>query len=157
MAGTHPSLRKLTIRWCAVFIVSFVTAFVGGSLYSLIEIKAIKEVAVASITEQLATVVGALIFDIWLWLVSISDEDSLSEIALSGASKLASTYFTLFYKSVHVLYTGIGATLGDQARARPITSIIIHTELLVAKIKSCIPRSLWGGQYFFNIARAIFF
>ena len=37
----------------------------------------------------------------------ISDEDSLSEIALSGASKLASTYFTLFYRSVHVLYTGI--------------------------------------------------
>ena len=34
-------------------------------------------------------------------------EDSLSEIALSGASKLASTYFTLFYRSVHVLYTGI--------------------------------------------------
>ena len=45
--------------------------------------------------------------DIWLWLVSISDEDSLSEIALSGASKLASAYFTLFYRSVHVLYTGI--------------------------------------------------
>ena len=44
---------------------------------------------------------------ILLWLVSISDEDSLSEIALSGASKLASTYFTLFYRSVHVLYTGI--------------------------------------------------
>ena len=42
-----------------------------------------------------------------LWLVSISDEDSLSEIALSGASKLASAYFTLFYRSVHVLYTGI--------------------------------------------------
>ena len=42
-----------------------------------------------------------------LCLVSISDEDSLSEIALSGASKLASTYFTLFYRSVHVLYTGI--------------------------------------------------
>ena len=41
------------------------------------------------------------------WLVSISDEDSLSEIALSGASKLASTYFTLYYRSVHVLYTGI--------------------------------------------------
>ena len=40
------------------------------------------------------------------WLVSISDEDSLSEIALSGASKLASAYFTLFYRSVHVLYTG---------------------------------------------------
>ena len=39
--------------------------------------------------------------------VSISDEDSLSEIALSGASKLASTYFILFYRSVHVLYTGI--------------------------------------------------
>ena len=28
-------------------------------------------------------------------------------IALSGASKLASAYFTLFYRSVHVLYTGI--------------------------------------------------
>ena len=40
-------------------------------------------------------------------LVSISDEDSLSEIALSGASKLASTYFTLFSRSVYVLYTGI--------------------------------------------------
>ena len=31
------------------------------------------------------------------WLVSISDEDSLSEIALSGASKLASTYFIEVY------------------------------------------------------------
>ena len=38
---------------------------------------------------------------------SISEEDSLSEIALSGASKLASAYFTLFYRSVHVLYTGM--------------------------------------------------
>ena len=46
--------------------------------------------------------------DIRLWLVSISDENSLSEIALSGASKLASAYFTLFYRNVHVLYTGIG-------------------------------------------------
>ena len=36
-------------------------------------------------------------------------------------------------------------------------SIVIHTELLVAKIKSCIPRALWGGQYFFHIARAISF
>ena len=44
---------------------------------------------------------------IWLWLVSISDEGSLPEIALSGASKLASTYFILFYRSVHVLYTEI--------------------------------------------------
>ena len=35
--------------------------------------------------------------------------------------------------------------------------IIIHTELLVAKIKSCIPRGLWGGQYFLNIGQAIFF
>ena len=27
--------------------------------------------------------------------------------------------------------------------------IIIHTGLLVAKIKSCIPRALWqGGQYY---------
>ena len=31
----------------------------------------------------------------------------LNIIVLSGASKLASTYFTLFYRSVHVLYTGI--------------------------------------------------
>ena len=36
-------------------IFSFVTSFVGGRLYSLIEIRAIKEVAVISITEQLAT------------------------------------------------------------------------------------------------------
>ena len=42
-----------------------------------------------------------------IFIVSISDEDSLSEITLSDASKLASTFFTLFYKSVHVLYTGI--------------------------------------------------
>ena len=39
----------------------------------------------------------------FLELIYIYDEDSLSEIALSGASKLASTYFTLFYRSVHVL------------------------------------------------------
>ena len=39
----------------------------------------------------------------------------------------------------------------------PAYYIIIHTELLVVKIKSCIPRALWGGQYFFNIALAIFF
>ena len=39
--------------------------------------------------------------------LSASYEGSLPEIALSGASKLASTYFTLFYGSVHVLYTEI--------------------------------------------------
>ena len=55
MAGTHPSLSLLTIRQCTVFIFPFVTAFVGGRYYSLIEIRAIKEVAVASISEQLAT------------------------------------------------------------------------------------------------------
>ena len=44
---------------------------------------------------------------ICLWLVSISDEGSLPKIALSDASKLASTYFSLFYRSVHVLYTEI--------------------------------------------------
>ena len=42
---------------------------------------------------------------ICLWLVSISDEGSLHEIALSDASKLASTYFSLFYRSVHVSNT----------------------------------------------------
>ena len=36
-----------------------------------------------------------------------SDEGSLPEIALSDASKLASTYVSLFYRSVHVLYTVI--------------------------------------------------
>ena len=35
------------------------------------------------------------------------DAITLSKIALSDASKLASTYFSLFYRSVHVLYTGI--------------------------------------------------
>ena len=44
---------------------------------------------------------------ICLWLVSISDEGSIPEIALSGASELASTYFSLFYRSEHVLYTEI--------------------------------------------------
>ena len=44
-------------------------------------------------------------FTFRLWLVSISDDGSLPEIALSGASKFASTYFPLFYKSAHVLYT----------------------------------------------------
>ena len=28
-------------------------------------------------------------------------------VFITGASKLASTYFTLFYRSVHVLYTGM--------------------------------------------------
>ena len=42
-----------------------------------------------------------------LWHVNIFDEGSLPEIALSDASKLASTYFSLFYRSVHVLYTEI--------------------------------------------------
>ena len=36
-------------------------------------------------------------------------------------------------------------------QGHPILFIIIHIELLVAKIKSCIPRALWGGQYFLNI------
>ena len=44
---------------------------------------------------------------LWLWLVSISDEGSLHEIALSSASKLASKYFSLFYRSVLVIYTEI--------------------------------------------------
>ena len=35
-------------------------------------------------------------------------------------------------------------------KLKSIYRIIIYTELLVAKIKSCIPRALWGGQYFFN-------
>ena len=51
---------------------------------------------------------GTLLIPIFDWFVnSISDEGSLPEIALSGASKLASTYFTLFYRSVDVLYTEI--------------------------------------------------
>ena len=51
-------------------------------------------------------------------------------------------------------------------RGRNVTIyfIIIHTELLVAKIKSCIPKlcdkegnifSILPGQYFFNIARTL--
>ena len=45
---------------------------------------------------------------IGFWLVSISDEGSLPEIALSGASKLASTYLSLFNRNIHVLCTEIG-------------------------------------------------
>ena len=48
-------------------------------------------------------------FTFRLWLVSISDEGSLPEITLSGASKLASTYFTLYYRIVHVIYNKIYA------------------------------------------------
>ena len=33
--------------------------------------------------------------------------DFLSGAYILGASKLASTYFTLFYRSVHVLHTGL--------------------------------------------------
>ena len=40
-------------------------------------------------------------------ILYISYEGSLPEIALSGASKLASTYSSIFYRSVHVLYTEI--------------------------------------------------
>ena len=46
---------------------------------------------------------------VWLWLVGVSGGGSLSEMALSGASVLASTCFKLFYGGVHVLYTGIGS------------------------------------------------
>ena len=43
---------------------------------------------------------------VWLWLVGISDEGSLPEIPLSGATKIASTLYFLFVnRSVHVLYT----------------------------------------------------
>ena len=47
------------------------------------------------------------VFGSFRYLTLASDEDSLSEIALSDASKIASTYFSLFYRNVHVLYTGI--------------------------------------------------
>ena len=50
-----PIIKVIDNQVVYCFIFSFVTAFVGGRLYSLIEIRAIKEVAVAPITEQLAT------------------------------------------------------------------------------------------------------
>ena len=53
-----------------------------------------------------------------LWLVSISGEGSLPEIALSGASKLASTYFSLLNRSVDVLYTEIGYDMKQRVNAR---------------------------------------
>ena len=51
----------------------------------------------------------------------------------------------------------------DDISSNRISYFIIHTGLLVAKIKSCIPRALWqGGQYYkhyprnlINIARAL--
>ena len=39
-----------------------------------------------------------------LWLVSISDEGSLPEIALSGASKLASTLYFYYLLEVYLCY-----------------------------------------------------
>ena len=65
-----------------------------------------------------------------LWLVSISDEGSLPEIALSGASKLPSTYFTLLYRSVHVLYAEIHnpvAIKGKENGKTKIIALIINT------------------------------
>ena len=46
-------------------------------------------------------------------------------IKLSGASKLASTYFTLFYRSVHVLYTGM-EYLGTNAIEKSIFVFISY-------------------------------
>ena len=41
---------------------------------------------------------------------------SLPAIMLSGASKLVSTYFSLFYRSAHVLYTEICYIVKNELR-----------------------------------------
>ena len=73
----------------------------------------------------------------WLWLVIISDEGSLPEITLSGASKLAATYFSLFNRSVHVLYTEIYMCGGTRHNPHPLSLLPIY--------------SVWKGKEPFSI------
>ena len=96
----------------------FTFFFLPGMVETVVKMMRLKdkldEIIQANITGQLWSMSAKE-----LWLASISDEDSLSEIALSGASKLASTYFTLFYRSVHVLYTGIVNMCPANIQAEP--------------------------------------
>ena len=66
---------------------------------------------------------------IWLWVVSISAKGSLPQIALSDASKIASTYFSLFKRRVHVLYTEIefSTTLDSYFNSSIVTGIMDTT------------------------------
>ena len=52
-------------------------------------------------------------------------------IALSDASKLASTYLTLFYRSVHVLYTGICILGGCLCWVDSLSPRVAVTQLFV--------------------------
>ena len=76
------------------FIFSFVTAFVGGRLYSLIEIRAIKEVAVASITKQLAT--------------GVSNKRALYYVLFHKTNKGEITYFLECFPSQTTVYRILG-------------------------------------------------
>ena len=65
---------------------------------------------------------------------------------------------SLFYKvSLSFVYCGKKEKYRNNNRKDgKYFLIIIHTELLVTKIKSCIPRALWqGGQYYYDIALAL--
>ena len=92
--------------------------------------------------------------------------DSLSDIALSGASKLASTYFTLFYRSVHVLYTGIyridvfsynvlnserrhytQTACHTRCKQFPVVSTYHRTPLLQRALSHSLPHLFVGGRY----------
>ena len=62
-----------------------------------------------------------------------------------------------------IVIKGEAYSISSQSQ-NEILKIIIHTELLVAKIKSCIPKLcdkegniflILPGQYFFNIARTL--
>ena len=62
--------------------------------------------------------------------MSISDEGSLPKIALSGAFKLASVYFSLSNRSVHVLYTEICILSGCLCRYQTIILIKYEKNLI---------------------------
>ena len=61
----------------------------------------------------------------------ISDNGSLPEITLTGAFKLASTYFSLFYGSVHMLYTEICILSGCLSCVDSMSPKVAVTQLSV--------------------------
>ena len=63
--------------------------------------------------------------------ICVFDSIYISEIALSGASKLASAYFTLFYRSEHVLYTGICILGGCLCKVDSLSPRVAVTQLSV--------------------------
>ena len=73
------------------------------------------------------------------------------DIALSDASKLASRYFSLFYRSVHVLYTGIHVPRAHEVKYQCVianrTSQIMKCEQYVIIQKRTDDNMQYGKWY----------